>query len=129
MKNYIVSFFILLCMCCNTMAINAQTNGQCHATTNKGTRCTNKALSNNYCTYHQAMDPNVKRCEATTKRGTQCKNAAQEGSKYCSTHQTNDPNVKKCKAKTRQGTRCKRAVVTDGYCTQHYKMKQQGKIN
>ena len=69
------------------------------------------------------------RCEALTKKGTRCKNKSLERSKYCRVHQAKDANVAQCKAKTKSGTRCSKAAKTMGFCTQHYKMKLEGKIN
>ena len=72
--------------------------------------------------------PPKKRCEATTKKGTRCKLEAIENSKFCYVHQAKAPNVQQCKAKTKSGSRCSRAAKTSGYCTQHYKMYQEGKL-
>ena len=69
------------------------------------------------------------RCEAITQKGTRCKNKALERNKYCRVHQAKDANVAQCKAKTKSGMRCSKAAKTMGFCTQHYKMKLEGKIN
>lgn len=84
------------------------------------------------CTQLSANDviqkESTKRCEATTKKGTRCKAKALEKSKYCRAHQANSSKVVQCKAKTKEGTRCTRAAKSSGYCTQHYKMKKEGKL-
>ena len=68
------------------------------------------------------------RCEAITRNGTRCRNKALEQSKYCRVHQANDPKVAQCMEKTQKGSRCRRPSKIAGYCTQHYKMKLQGKV-
>lgn len=77
--------------------------------------------------YAQSSQPE-KRCVATTQKGTRCKNDAVNGTKYCQVHQAKAPGVQQCKAKTKSGSRCSKAAKTGGYCTQHYKMHQEGKI-
>ena len=129
MKKALFFLILLICANFNVQTIYAQSNGQCKAITKKGTRCKNDAQGNGYCFYHQTKDPTVKRCEATTKKGTRCKLAALDGSKYCYTHQTKDTKVQKCKAITKKGKRCSKPAKIDGYCKQHYKMRQQGKID
>lgn len=80
-----------------------------------------------YETYAQTT-PSAKRCEAITKKGTRCKNKAVANSRFCRVHQAQNPNVQKCKAITKSGTRCSRAATKAGYCTQHYKMRQEGRL-
>ena len=69
-----------------------------------------------------------KRCVAITKKGTRCKNKAVNNTKYCQVHQAKSPFVSQCKAKTKNGTRCSREAKISGYCKQHYRMYQGGKI-
>lgn len=78
--------------------------------------------------YMLAQSQPSKRCEAITKKGTRCKNDAVNNTKYCQVHQAKLPSVSQCKAKTKSGTRCSREAKTSGYCKQHYKMHQEGKI-
>lgn len=76
-------------------------------------------------------------CAAKTKKGTRCKNKSVKNTKYCQVHQGklatknaffSSSDIKLCKAKTRAGSQCSRVAKTSGYCTQHYKMHQEGKI-
>lgn len=70
----------------------------------------------------------AKRCEAITKKGTRCKNKAVNKTKYCQVHQAKSPAVMQCKAKTKKGTRCSNAAKISGYCKQHYKILNEGKL-
>jgi len=59
---------------------------QCHATTQKGTRCKLKVVEeSNYCPVHFAQDPRGERCHAITKKGTRCKKLAKKNG-YCTQH-------------------------------------------
>ena len=113
----------VLILLLTALSANAQ---RCQGIKTNGTHCSLEAMpKSKFCKYHQIQDPNVRQCEGTTKKGVRCKQAAEKGSRYCLLH---DPRSTKCKASTAKGTRCTKPAKTKGYCTQHYKMHQQGKI-
>lgn len=86
MKVLLLSLMLLVSAPTLYASPQNQSTKRCEATTQKGTRCKNKAVNNTkYCQVHQAKSQPVKKCKATTKDGTRCSRDAKT-SGYCKQH-------------------------------------------